>query len=234
MKTEITLTCPRCQGQNIKKNGYSGNRKQKYFCKDCCRNFIGDHNLTYKGCHSKADEQIWRMTVRGCGIRDIAAITGYSKDKVQAALKRHEFEPFPKQKHYPTLEIDEFWTFVGNKSNKVWLVYAYHRESGEIVAYVWGKRDLATARALKRRLKELRVTYDRIATDDWAAFLNVFSNEEWHLVGKQHTVGIEGNNCRLRHKVRRAFRKTCCFSKSMFYHKKVFDLAFFDIHFGIV
>ncbi|WP_431733602.1 transposase-like zinc-binding domain-containing protein, partial [Kingella kingae] len=27
-----TLTCPRCQGQNIKKNGYSGNRKQKYFC----------------------------------------------------------------------------------------------------------------------------------------------------------------------------------------------------------
>ncbi|STR01908.1 IS1 transposase [Kingella kingae] len=104
------------------------------------------------------------MTIRGCGIRDIAAITGYSKDKVQAALKRHEFEPFPKQKHYPTLEIDEFWTFVGNKSNKVWLVYAYHRESGEIVAYVWGKRDLATARALKQRLKELRVTYDRIAT----------------------------------------------------------------------
>ncbi|CRZ19746.1 protein of unknown function [Kingella kingae] len=137
---------------------------QKYFCKDCCRNFIGDHNLTYKGCHSKADEQVWRMTIRGCGIRDIAAITGYSKDKVQAALKRHEFEPFPKQKHYPTLEIDEFWTFVGNKSNKVWLVYAYHRESGEIVAYVWGKRDLATARALKQRLKELRVTYDRIAT----------------------------------------------------------------------
>ncbi|MDK4651378.1 IS1 family transposase, partial [Kingella kingae] len=72
----------------------------------------------------------------------------------------------------------EFWTFVGNKSNKVWLVYAYHRGSGEIVAYayVWGKRDLATARALKRRLKELRVTYDRMATDDWAAFLNVFSN----------------------------------------------------------
>ncbi|MDK4706850.1 IS1 family transposase [Kingella negevensis] len=164
----------------------------------------------------------------------MAAITGYSKDKVQAALKRHEFEPLPKQKHYSTLEIDEFWTFVGNKSNKVWLVYAYHRESGEIVAYVLGKRDLATARALKRRLKELRVTYDRIATDDWAAFLNVFSNEEWHLVGKQHTVGIEGNNCRLRHKVRRAFRKTCCFSKSMFYHKKVFDLALFDIHFGIV
>ena len=88
------------------------------------------------------------MIVRGCGICDIAEIMGYSKDKVQDALKRHDFETFPKQKHYPTLEIDEFWTLVGSKSNKVWLVYAYHRESGEIVAHVWGKRDLATARAL--------------------------------------------------------------------------------------
>ncbi|MDK4708792.1 hypothetical protein [Kingella negevensis] len=55
----------------------------------------------------------------------------------------------------------------------------------------------------------MRVTYDRMATDDWAAFLNVFLNEEWHLVGKQHTVGIGSNSCRSRHKVRRAFRKTC-------------------------
>ncbi len=99
------------------------------------------------------------MTVRGCGIRDIAAITGYSKDKVQAALKRHEFEPFPKQKHYPTLEIDEFWTFVGNKSNKVWLVYAYHRESGEIVAYVWGKRNLASSILLARNAPISRLPF---------------------------------------------------------------------------
>jgi IS1 family transposase len=29
--------------------------------------------------------------------------------------------------------------FLGNKNNKQWLIYAYHRETGEIVAYVWGK-----------------------------------------------------------------------------------------------
>lgn len=45
--------------------------------------------------------------------------------------------------------------FVGNKQNKQWLIYAYHRESGEIVAYVWGKRDLATVQRLKARLKSL-------------------------------------------------------------------------------
>jgi hypothetical protein len=34
------------------------------------------------------------------------------------------------------LEVDEFWTYVGNKKNKVWLIYAYHRATGEIVSYV--------------------------------------------------------------------------------------------------
>ncbi len=26
---------------------------------------------------------------------------------------------------------------VGKKSNKQWLIYAYHRQTGEIIAYVW-------------------------------------------------------------------------------------------------
>ncbi|MDR1054560.1 MAG: hypothetical protein LBL90_01760 [Prevotellaceae bacterium] len=33
------------------------------------------------------------------------------------------------------------------------------------------------------------------------------------LCGKKYTVGTEGNNCRLRYRIRRAFRKTCCLSK---------------------
>jgi hypothetical protein len=41
------------------------------------------------------------------------------------------------ENHYDCLEIDEFWTYVGKKKNQVWLIYAYHRESGEIVAFVW-------------------------------------------------------------------------------------------------
>ncbi len=35
------------------------------------------------------------------------------------------------------------------------MIYAYHRETGEIVAYVWGKRDLATVQRLKAKLKQL-------------------------------------------------------------------------------
>jgi IS1 family transposase len=57
----------------------------------------------------------------------------------------------------------------------------------------------------------LGISYDRIATDNWDSFLSVFE-EDQHEVGKKYTVGIEGNNCRMRHRVRRIFRQTYCFS----------------------
>jgi IS1 family transposase len=51
---------------------------------------------------------------------------------------------------------------VGKKKNKVWLIYAYHRESGDIVAYVWEKRDIKTAKKLRERIKGLGISYDRV------------------------------------------------------------------------
>ena len=41
--------------------------------------------------------------------------------------------------------------------------------------------------------------------------------------------GIEGNNCTIRHRVRRAFRRSCNFPKKLENHFKAFDLAFFDV-----
>nr|BAP28834.1 putative transposase [Acinetobacter baumannii] len=82
--------------------------------------------------------------VRGSGIRDIAEVERISIGKVLRTLTESTYEIQHQQSHYESLEVDEFWNFVGNKKNKQWLIYAYHRETGEIVAYVWGKRDLAT------------------------------------------------------------------------------------------
>ncbi len=118
-------------------------------------------------------------------------------------------------------------------SNKVWLIYAYHRATGEIVAWVWGKRNLATARDLRKKITELGITFDTIYTDDWTSFVKIFKSDN-HVTGKANTVGIEGNNCRLRHRIRRAFRKTCCFSKNLYNHLKSFELVFFYINFGHV
>jgi insertion element IS1 protein InsB len=233
MKIEITLKCPCCSGTNIVKNGKKSYQVQNYLCKDCRRQFIGDHALKYNGCHSELYHKIELMLVRNVGIRDIAEIENVSIYTVLSVLTKSDKKITPKQKHYDVLEVDEFWTYVGNKDTKVWLIYAYHRTTGEIVAWVFGKRDYKTAKKLRDKITKLCLTFGTIATDNWDSFVKVFRSDN-HIVGKKYTMGIEGNNCRLRHRIRRAVRKTCCFSKKMFNHIKAFHLAFFYINYGYV
>jgi IS1 family transposase len=170
------------------------------------------------------------ITPYGQIISSLSILLSYNPLKV---LKSGTYKIIPRVSHDDCLERDEFWTYVGKKKNKVWFIYACHRESGEIVAYVWGKRDIKTAEKLRKRMQRLGISYERIATDNWDSFVSVFREEE-HEVGKKHPVRIEGNNCRMRHRVRRVFRRTCCFSKKLFNHRKAFEMAFFYINYGFV
>jgi hypothetical protein len=60
------------------------------------------------------------MLVRGTGIRDIAEIERISIKKVLSVLVHSRHLIRPKQAYYDYLKVDEFWTYVGKKSNKVW------------------------------------------------------------------------------------------------------------------
>ncbi|WP_441375162.1 IS1 family transposase [Acinetobacter lwoffii] len=233
MRITLEIKCPACLSDSIKKNGTKVDGKQNYQCKICRRQFIGDHALSYQGCHSGIKTKILHLMVRGSGFRDIAEIERVSIGKVLRTLSQSKYQLRAQQSHYETLEVDEFWTFVGHKQNKQWLIYAYHRETGEIVAYVWGNRDLATAKRLKLKLKQLGVSYTCISSDHWDSFVTTFK-ECKQLIGKFFTVGIEGNNCRLRHRIRRGFRRSCNFSKKLENHFKAFDLVFFYINNGFV
>ncbi|MDO4879464.1 MAG: IS1 family transposase, partial [Neisseria sp.] len=120
---QIPVECPCCQGRNIKKNGFNGNRKQKYLCKTCGRNFIGDHALTYKGCHSRMKKRVPHMLADHCGIRQIARLQGISRNTVCAILRSSDFRTTPQQQEYDCLKVDEFWIFIQRKDNKRWLIY---------------------------------------------------------------------------------------------------------------
>ena len=83
MKIQTTLQCPCCQCENIVKNGHkSYSDKQNYLCKHCGRQFIGDHNVDYPGCHYILGQGLKRMFVRGMGIRYFAAVEQISISKV--------------------------------------------------------------------------------------------------------------------------------------------------------
>jgi hypothetical protein len=133
---------------------------------DCGRQFVGGHNIICRSCLPWVAGLIKTMLIRRIGIQ-------YGTEN-----QRHQGRPQigylcdkSEKKHHDCLEIDEFWTYVGKKKNKVWLIYAYHRESGEIAAYVWGKRDIKTAKKLMERIKGLGISYGRVSTDNWDSFL---------------------------------------------------------------
>ena len=172
MKTQITIRCPSCLGFSIKKNGWKIYGKQNYQCKDCHRQFIHETDLSYQGCKSDIDDKIRLMLVRGCSVADIVVIEKVSKYKVLSVLVNSNHDIKPKQRYYRKLQVDEFWTYVGHKKNKVWLVYAYDSDTSEIVAFVWGKRNLKTASELRAKLEIMGVDFGYICCDNWDSFFN--------------------------------------------------------------
>ena len=112
MRITLEIKCPTCLSDSIKKNGIKVDGKQNYQCKDCKRQFIGDHALSYLGCNSGITRKILQLMVRGSGIRDIAEVERISIGKVLRTLTESTYQIQPKQSHYESLEVDEFWTFV--------------------------------------------------------------------------------------------------------------------------
>jgi len=54
------------------KNGKTANKKQKYWCKNCRKQFITDY--TYQGCRPFIRSLILKMTLNSSGIRDISRV----------------------------------------------------------------------------------------------------------------------------------------------------------------
>ncbi len=219
MTIEITLKCPKCEGKDIRKNGRTKRKKQNYECKSCGRQFIAPQELSYRGCQKGITERVKHMLVRRVGIRDIFELEGISPKKVLSILANTTVSIKPKQRFYASLEVDELWSYVKKKGQKYWLIDAYCRQSGEIVSWTWGKRDRKTVQRLWSSLKALGVGFKEVCTDNWEAFKGGFEDCK-HLIGKCFTKGIAGNNCRLRHRISRLVRRTCCFSKKKSNHRK--------------
>src|SRR5689334_14866762 len=114
------MTCLHCSSFNLKKNGKTRNKKQKYRCLDCSRQFITDYS--YQGCRPFIRSLILKMTLNGSGIRDISRVLSISTNTVlklirQAAEKVALLRPPTRAQ---TVELDEFWSFVGSKQNQRW------------------------------------------------------------------------------------------------------------------
>ena len=118
-------------------------------------------------------------------------------------------------------EMDEMWSFVTNKSNQRWLWHAIDHHTGEILAYVLGRRKDHVFKQLKLLLEPFGIQY--FYTDDWGAYVRIL-DEASHHIGKQNTQKIERKHLTLRTRIKRLARKTICFSKLTKMHDIVIGL----------
>jgi len=115
-------------------------------------------------------------------------------------------------------EMDEFWSFVGNKSNQRWTWYAIERNSGVVLAWHNGKRKDRDFLVLWLLLAQFPIA--RYYTDDWGAYSKYIPASR-HYTGKDNTWKIERKNLNFRTHLKRLARKTICFSKNEQIHDNV-------------
>ncbi len=167
------------------------------------------------------------MLLRGSGVRDCAVVLGISTSSVLRCILRmgKAAKARPRHTAYHLVQIDEQWSYVGNKQKKVWLLYAICKNSGEILAANWGKRNKKSVRALLKKLRGIAVGF--YCTGHWQAFAEVLTREK-HIIGKKHTKKIEGINTWFRTRLRRLTRRTVCFSKKLIYHYSIMKTAIYE------
>jgi len=79
-------------------------------------------------------------------------------------------------------ELDEMWSFVQAKAHPRWLWHAIDHHTGQVLAYVFGRRKDAVFLKLQQLLEPFGIT--KFYTDGWGAY-------ERHIDAKKHHVGKE-------------------------------------------
>lgn len=196
--------------------------KQRYQCKTC-----GKHQqskYTYKLYESKDDFQIKTLNAEGVGIRSMSRITGYSQTTI---LRRLSYlaslvtRPIYCEKN-EVYEVDEMWTYIGKNhpSNYCWITYAMNRKTGCIIDVAVGSRNKQNLKKVIDSVKLL--SPKKIITDKLIIYPNLVKPID-HDTSRYANNRIERGKLAsllplavtLRTHLKRLFRKTICFSKSL-------------------
>jgi transposase-like protein len=128
-----SVKCPHCGSDKVRKNGTSRNGKQRFLCgNEACRHKTFMKHYTYNAYDPTIRSRIFFSTVNGSGTRATDRTLGIAKDTVTDALRsiealvwyvnydylnRHQNDGITVELvSVNEAEMDEMWSFVGNKS----------------------------------------------------------------------------------------------------------------------
>ncbi|WP_309640937.1 IS1 family transposase [Flavobacterium sp.] len=201
--------CPKCSGTSVK-NGFQS-KVQRYKCKLCQNKFQTTYK--YQAYIHTTNASIITLLKESCGIRSIGRILNISKNTVLTRIISigKKLKPKPLLQNGCSYEMDEIWTFIGNKTNVAWITYAIERKSRAIVGFVLGAKTKENIQPLVNQL--ILSAPKHIYTDR----LNIYPALIPNTIHKRFqycTNIIERNNLTLRTHLKRLGRKTICFSRS--------------------
>lgn len=205
------MKCKKCTSAFIVKNGKSKNGAQRYYCRYCFSSF--QINYDYNSCKI-TDKQIVLLTKESCGIRSTARILNISPSTVIRRIKKiaHTIKrPYPvlRGKIY---EVDELFTYVRNKNNRICIAYSFEPETGFVMDISVGRRNKSNLRKVTDTL--LLSDARQICTDNLDIYKTLIP-ESIHTTKARSTNHIERKHLSLRTHLKRLNRKTLCFSKSV-------------------
>ena len=157
--TFIAVRCPHCQSAQSVKRGKTARGSQRSLCQNtlCAKgSFLLDS--CNRGCLPEVKHTIIDMSLNASGVRATARALPICPNTVLRELKKKEtalevvntsllrtLNPDEvawdlERAGEAEAEMDEMWSFVGNKSNPRWLWHAIDHYTGKVLAYVFGRR----------------------------------------------------------------------------------------------
>jgi len=204
------IECLKCS-HAVVKNGKSRNGTQRYYCKVCKK--YCQSSYRYRACAKDTNNKIATLLKESCGVRSIARILKISAATVLKrilSMGNSTMRPsvIVKGKEY---EVDEMLTYIGNKKQLYWIVYALRKDTREVIDFKVGKRTLKT---LQRVTDTLLMSEAKMIYTDGYKFYKHIIPKEIHRISKYNINHIERFNLNLRTHLKRLGRKTICFSRS--------------------
>ena len=111
--------CPHCQTATLSKGGLNPSGSQRYICKTCQRTHTPEPKPN--GYSQEVREQAVRLYLQGMGLRAIGRILQVNPQSVSNwinAASAHLAAQPPQPATSDVSELDELYTFVGQKKTK--------------------------------------------------------------------------------------------------------------------
>lgn len=203
------MNCQRCHS-HCTKAGKQANKKQRYYCKTCCRYLQESYN--YKALDFDVQRQFSRLNKSGMGSLKLARHLEISINTLKNWLKRTELLRPPLDIGSGSVfDIDELQTYVGKRENKVWITYSWEVSSKACCSLAVGRRTSEVLGEVVRKVKLLHPK--RINTDNYSAYPDLIQ-PIFHNRGKRKANHIERHHRELRKDIANLIRATMCFAKS--------------------